>query len=95
MLLERLFTSNGCSHRSATGISPLAELKPSFSLECLHDLRTRKRAASPNNPGPEDLCASSVCSVSLWFRFLGHHGDTENMEDAQRSPSGWRAGPPR
>jgi hypothetical protein len=43
MLLERAVTSNGCSHRSCTGISPLAELKPSFSKECLHDLRTRAR----------------------------------------------------
>ena len=40
MLLERGFTSNGCSHRSFTGIAPSTELKPSFSKGCLHDLRT-------------------------------------------------------
>ena len=40
MLLERGYTSNGCSHRSFTGIAPSAGLKPSFAKECLHDLRT-------------------------------------------------------
>ena len=38
------FTSNGCSHRSFTGISAPAELKPSFAREYLHDLRTRALA---------------------------------------------------
>jgi hypothetical protein len=47
MLLERGFTSNGCSHRSFTGIAPSAELKPSFPKECLHDLRTGSSGASP------------------------------------------------
>jgi hypothetical protein len=34
------FTSNGCSHRSFTGITAPAELKPSFAHGYLHDLRT-------------------------------------------------------
>jgi len=37
------FTSNGCSHRSFTGITAPAELKPSFASGYLHDLRTRER----------------------------------------------------
>jgi len=55
MLLERGFTSNGCSHRSFTGIAPSAELKPSFSKWCLHDLRTREEAGTSPPSLPERL----------------------------------------
>ncbi|HUS10033.1 MAG TPA: hypothetical protein VMZ30_06160 [Pyrinomonadaceae bacterium] len=47
MLLERGFTSNGCSHISFTGISASTELKPSFSKRCLHDLRTGSSGGKP------------------------------------------------
>jgi len=73
MLLERGFTSNGCSHRSSTGISPLAELKPSFSKECLHDLRTRNRSWMDQLPsveasiGPLRIFAACRPDVRWWL----------------------------
>jgi len=69
MLFERGFTSNGCSHISFTGISAPTELKPSFSKQCLHDLRTGSSGASP----PSYLRDSLSCILISAGKLLSHN----------------------